>query len=258
MTSGKKNMQHSLEKITICPTSEVYKWATTLVVATHPDNEIMGCGGAIALLREMGYRVHVLIMCDTPLSCKDDHYLSLEFQKDLRKLEAENAMSILGVSHESITFLDLKASMVPGKDQDGFDEVVRLCRNKIADFIPDTVLLPWRHDEHKDHMAVWQIMEQALLQESYAFNLIEYTLKPWVREEQLKMLYSSELSPWRLDNKPVLEHKIEAISKYYNRLIDLLHDEVQSDQMFSSEALSYITHPWEIYLQAIDYPSEFT
>ncbi|WPP51307.1 PIG-L deacetylase family protein [Catalinimonas niigatensis] len=250
-------MQHSLENITICPSSEVYKWATTLVVATHPDDEVMGCGGAIALLREMGYRVHVLFMCDGSLSYNEEHYLPSRYQIDLRRYEAETAMSILGVSHESITFLDVKDSMLPCRDQDGFEEVVRLCRNKIADFIPDTVLVPWRYDEHKDHKAVWQIMQQALLQEPYGYNLIEYTLKPWIREEQLKHLAFSDLSPWRLDNKPVLEHKIEAVSKYHSHLIDFLQDEAQKDVMISSEVLSYITHPWEIYLQATDYPKEF-
>lgn len=249
MSSGKKNMQHSLENITICPSSEVYKWATTLVVASHPDDEIMGCGGAIALLREMGYRVHVLFVCDGSLS-HEEYYLPSKYQIDLRRYEAETAMSILGVSQESITFLDVKDSMVPCRNQDGFEEVVRLCRNKIADFIPDTVLVPWRYDEHKDHKAVWQIMQQALLQESYGYNLIEYTLKPWIGEEQLKRLAFSDFSLWRLDNKPVLEHKIEAVSKYHSHLEDFLQEEVQTDVFLSPKGLSFITHPWEIYIHS--------
>lgn len=248
MTSGKKNMQHSLENIRIYPTSEVYKWATTLVVATHPDDEIMGCGGAIALLREMGYRVHVLFICDGSQSCMGEDNLPPKYLIDLRKYEVESAMSTLGVSHESITFLDLKDSMVPHRDEDGFDEVVRLCRNKIADFIPDTVLLPWRYDRHQDHKAVWQIMQQALQQEPHGYNLIEYAFRPWIGEEQLQHIAYSESSLWRLDNKPVLEYKIEALSKYHSYDIDLLQDEAHTDLCPSPEQLSYMTHPWEIYL----------
>lgn len=248
MTSGKKNMQHSLENIAIYPTTEVYKWATTLVIATHPDDEVMGCGGAIALLREMGYRVHVLFVCDGSLSFREEQYLPQKCLVDLRKFEAESAMSILGVSHESISFLDLKDSMVPCRGQAGFEEVVRLCRNKIADFIPDTVLLPWRYGSHKDHKAVWQIMQEALQQEPYTYNIVEYALKPWIGDEQLEHFPFSKLHPWRLDNKPVLEHKLEALSKYFSHELAPWQEEGHRTGFLNSDVMSYMTHPWEIYL----------
>lgn len=251
MTSGKKNMHHALENTAIFPTSEVYKWATTLVVATHPDSEVMGCGGAIALLREMGYRVHVLFMCDGSQTYPHGQDSTATYQADLQKYEVEMAMSSLGVSHESITFLDLRDSLVPGRHQEGFEKVVQLCHKKIADFIPDTVLIPWRYNKQQDHQAVWQIMQEALRQEHYRYNVIEYALKPWLEDEQLGLLAYAEHSPWRLDSKPVLEHKIKALSRYHTKEISFFEDETR-EIILNSELLSHMTHPWEIFLQTHD------
>jgi LmbE family N-acetylglucosaminyl deacetylase len=38
--------------------------ATALVVAPHPDDETIGCGGALALHRQAGERVHVVVVTD--------------------------------------------------------------------------------------------------------------------------------------------------------------------------------------------------
>ena len=37
---------------------------TTLVIASHPDDEVIGCGGTIAKMVEKGIKVHIAIMTD--------------------------------------------------------------------------------------------------------------------------------------------------------------------------------------------------
>ena len=54
----------------------VIDWGKTLVVAPHPDDESLGCGGAIVLLRKFGNEVTVLTVSDGALS----HPNSKKFQ----------------------------------------------------------------------------------------------------------------------------------------------------------------------------------
>ena len=39
---------------------------SVLVVAAHPDDEILGCGGTISKLSKEGYQVNILFISDMP------------------------------------------------------------------------------------------------------------------------------------------------------------------------------------------------
>ena len=82
---------------------------TALVISAHAADFVWRCGGAIALHRELGYRVTVACLSfgergESARLWKQDG-MTLERVKDIRRKEAEAAAAILGV-HE-IRFLDL-------------------------------------------------------------------------------------------------------------------------------------------------------
>ena len=64
----------------------------TLVVAPHQDDESLGCGGAIALLRELGHPVHALFVTDGSMS----HPTSLRYPAPkLSQLREQEALAAL-------------------------------------------------------------------------------------------------------------------------------------------------------------------
>ena len=74
-----------------------------LVVAAHPDDEVLGCGGTIARHSDAGDCVHVLIVAEGVTSrqlCRDRALAA----KDLSDLSRSARLSadILGVSHIEI------------------------------------------------------------------------------------------------------------------------------------------------------------
>ncbi|MDF9797740.1 LmbE family N-acetylglucosaminyl deacetylase [Catalinimonas alkaloidigena] len=249
MTSGKKNVRHSQHEIAIRPLLNVYEWGTTLVIASRTNTDIMGCGSAIALLRQMGYRVHVMFICDAMYASSDTHNIPLQCLKDLRKYEAKSALSKLGVSEESITFMDIGHASVPSVGQDSFNEIVSRCKQKFKHYFPDTVLIPWRFDQVKDYVAIKRIIHSALQQEACYTNIIEYAQQPWIDESQIREATESDLKLLQLDSKEVLEYKLEALSQYHEEDISLLKDDVITLNALNRESLSYMTHPWEIFLQ---------
>ena len=250
MITDQKISKETLGEMSICPPSEVYKWATTLVIAPHPDDETLGCGGAIALLRQMGYRVHVMVLSDGYETHPHANNYSRDEFRSVRRQETEEALAVLGVSNDSVDFLNLNDLMIPGESQPGFEEVVRLCRNKVSDLKPDTILTPWRRDSHKDHQAAWQITKRTLEEEMLEneIHLVEYSIWALNGNNEHHLPTLSEVNPWRLDTKPVIEKKIQALSAYQSQKAYKKDKERSLDKSFDAEMLTHFTHPWELYL----------
>jgi LmbE family N-acetylglucosaminyl deacetylase len=116
-----------------------------LVIAAHPDDEVLGCGGAVARHVARGDRVEVVIVT------RGAPELYPKQQVDTLRQELHAAHSILGVSVAH--FLDYPA---PKLDQVPQHELADSIAARIREYQPDTVYVPHRGDLHSDHRAVFQ------------------------------------------------------------------------------------------------------
>jgi LmbE family N-acetylglucosaminyl deacetylase len=116
-----------------------------LVIATHPDDEVLGCGGAIARHVSRGDRVEAVIVT------RGAPELYPEDQVNTLRKELHAAHSILGVSVAH--FLDFPA---PKLDQVPQHELADSIAARLREYQPDTVYIPHRGDLHSDHRAVFQ------------------------------------------------------------------------------------------------------
>jgi N-acetylglucosamine malate deacetylase 1 len=112
-----------------------------LVVAAHPDDEVLGCGGTIARMADEGRNVHVLLLADGETS-RDSELLGV----DAREKAAQRAGSILGCS--TVTALGL-----PDNRLDSLDllDVVKEIEKLVHDLRPSTVLTHHVGDVNVDH-----------------------------------------------------------------------------------------------------------
>ncbi|MBX9635627.1 MAG: PIG-L family deacetylase [Magnetospirillum sp.] len=120
---------------------------TVLVVAAHPDDEVLGCGGAMARHAAQGETVHVLILAEGATSRADRrdvtaHGAELE---GLRKA-ATDAARCLGVQPP-------RFAGFPDNRMDSVDllDVVKAVEAVIAETQPDTVYCHWGADLNVDH-----------------------------------------------------------------------------------------------------------
>ena len=87
---------------------------SVLVVAAHPDDEVLGCGGTIARLAQEGAAVHILLLADGETS----RTLNTRQRRNRRAIVARNAaakaaFAILGgTSLEILTFPDNRMDSV--------------------------------------------------------------------------------------------------------------------------------------------------
>jgi len=111
-----------------------------LVVAAHPDDEVLGCGGVMARHNADGDNLHVVVMTRGVESL-----FAAELTERVRR-EAEQAHKLLGV--KSTHYLDFPAPMldtVPAhKLADALQKVVRKHRAQV-------VYVPHWGDIHMDH-----------------------------------------------------------------------------------------------------------
>ena len=115
-----------------------------LIVAPHPDDEVLGCGGVIKKMTLGHNKVFVLIMSRGKKGFyPEDRILNV-------RQEAIAAHKLLGV--KETRFLDFPA---PELDVISISELSTAIYNVILEIKPNTMFLPHRGDIHSDHKAVF-------------------------------------------------------------------------------------------------------
>jgi LmbE family N-acetylglucosaminyl deacetylase len=118
-----------------------------LIIAPHPDDEVLGCGGTIKKKISQGHEVSVLIATNANKSMPERYTLD---KLDKIRQAALNAHDLLGI-HETI-FEDFPAPML---DQHPLSKMAESIHNIISDKKYDTVYVPHRGDIHNDHKVIF-------------------------------------------------------------------------------------------------------
>lgn len=113
---------------------------TVLVIAPHPDDEVLGCGGTIAKRVSEGHDVYV---CVVTKGCEP---LFPESQVERVRTECRQADVYLGV--KETVFLDFPAVMLESVPRYELNEGIAGVIRRIK---PDEVYLPHRGDMQLDH-----------------------------------------------------------------------------------------------------------
>ena len=69
-----------------------------LVLAPHPDDEVFGCGGTLARLRQQGAEIHVHILTDGGGYSQGDERQAI---CQTRREETDRALGVLGIGAAS-------------------------------------------------------------------------------------------------------------------------------------------------------------
>lgn len=115
-----------------------------LVIAPHPDDEVLGCGGIIARHVAQGDEVYVAIVT------RGVHDIFRPEFIERGRQEAAVANKLLGTKR--LLFLDFPA---PRLDVVPTSALASELKDVIAQFQPATVYLPHQGDVHGDHKAVY-------------------------------------------------------------------------------------------------------
>ena len=128
-----------------------------VVVAPHPDDEVLACGGLLALRAEKGLNTLIVIVSNGEASHGSSDREACDKLARLRVEESGRGLKALGLSGTSV----LRLGIPDGKASNMiFAITMQLFRLLRAD---DVVLTTWGLDGHPDHEAVCEATKQASL-----------------------------------------------------------------------------------------------
>lgn len=123
--------------------------APVAVLAPHPDDDVIGCGGTLYKHRQAGEAVTVIYLTDGGRGNDWKSAPSPELA-DRRRLEAEAAAQVLGIGNPAfLGFTDGELAPTP--------VVIDRVLEALAAVSPRCVFLPSPLDEHPDHQAANRI-----------------------------------------------------------------------------------------------------
>jgi LmbE family N-acetylglucosaminyl deacetylase len=123
---------------------------TALVVAAHPDDEVLGCGGTVARLSSEGWDVHIHIVAEGSTSRDDVRDLSKHAGTiSALRAAANEACRILGAA--SVAFSEMPDNRM---DSVALLDIVKLVDIDINKFAPRLVFTHHAGDVNIDHRIV--------------------------------------------------------------------------------------------------------
>ncbi|MBR3525253.1 MAG: PIG-L family deacetylase [Lachnospiraceae bacterium] len=192
-----------------------------LVVAAHPDDELLGIGGIVIRHVKAGDEVRSVIMCEGE---------SLRYGGDVGQPKAiAEAAQIMGVSKVyHLKYPDQKL------DTYTLTELITPLEEISEEFRPDIIYCQSGCDINRDHRILFEAAEVAFRPTS-----------EWIRE--FYGFYTASSTEWGfprnfipdtwIDISEVLEQKIKAFESYHSEVREYPHPR-------SSEALRHQAHFW--------------
>jgi LmbE family N-acetylglucosaminyl deacetylase len=116
-----------------------------LILAAHPDDEVLGCGGTIAKLADQGAIVHVAFLADGVFSRVGDVVAQQE-EVHVRRAAANKACSILRV--KSVSFGEFPDNRM---DTVALLDITKALEGLIAEYKPEVVFTHHAGDVNIDH-----------------------------------------------------------------------------------------------------------
>lgn len=184
---------------------------TILVVAAHPDDEILGCGGTMARHARAGDAVHVVIMAEG-ITSRDRSRDIEAHRNELHRLAdtARQANRLLGAA--SVTLHSL-----PDNRMDSVDrlDVTKLVEAELARLQPTVVYTHHAGDLNIDHRVVHDSVVTACrpLPESSVRTLAFFEV-PSSTEWQPPASGPAFAPNWFIDIDDTLEAKLDALRVY--------------------------------------------
>lgn len=186
---------------------------SALILAAHPDDEVLGCGGTIAKLSSSGGVVHVAFLADGVFSRVGEQDAQQQML-NIRRTAAQKACAILGV--KSVLFGDFPDNRM---DTVSHLDIVQVVEKIIADVQPEVVFTHHAGDVNIDHRRLHEAVVTACRpQHRHPVKTLLSFEVPSSTEWQVPGSAPAFVPNWFVDISLTLELKLAALEAYASEL----------------------------------------
>ncbi len=175
--------------------------STVMVFAPHPDDDVLGCGGAIIKHVAYGAQVTVVYMTSGETNPGDKKPQRIA---RLREEEARRAAAKLGVH-------DLVFLREPDSKLRVTSKTIGKVKQLLNDYQPDLVYIPHKKDEHSDHKATYDIVVEGV-KKLRGLNPVVLGYEVW--SPMLAITHVAEISD-------EIQVKLDALSEHKTQIADM-------------------------------------
>lgn len=189
-----------------------------VVVAPHQDDETFGCGGVIAMKRQLGVPVSVVFVSDGGGSARKPG-VSPEEIIAMREREARAATSLLGVVAGDVHFLRYPDTQLAHLEASSREAVVARLSTLMDRYAKLEVYVTHKRDMHLDHEATFRLVEEAVVRAKGEVRLFEYPVWiRWMGKFHRNLQWSDFPGLVKISIAPVHHLKLQAIQAYVSQI----------------------------------------
>lgn len=188
-----------------------------LVVAAHPDDEVLGCGGTVARLANDGCEVYTLILC-RGIAGRYENGDAEKIKSEIEELKKQTHAANETIGVKEVFFHDFPDNR--------FDTIALLDLVKVIEQVkdsikPDIVFTHCAGDLNIDHQITYKAvltatrpLSEETVRQIYSFEVLSST------EWNYPMTFSPDVF---FDISSTLDTKLKAMSEYKSELREFPH-----------------------------------
>ena len=231
------------EALPICGLDAISGGGGIVVVAPHPDDESLGCGGLIADACASGVDLRLIVVSDGVGSHRNSRLYPPERLRDVREAETLAATAALGLDAAAISFLRLPDAAVPTRGPEA-DRAVEAIIAAARQCTAGAVCVTWRHDPHCDHEAAATLVAHARSRLP-GIRFYEYPIWGWTLPADA--IVTGRPVGLRLDVSQYAAAKREAVLAHRSQTTGMIDDDPQGFRL-DAAMLDRFAGRFEIYL----------
>lgn len=218
-----------------------------LILAPHPDDETLGCGGLIAKACRLGLKPRVAYLTDGEGSHKGSPTWPPVRLAQARRQEAIAALAVLGVPQEDILFLGWPDASPPERGQQAYAIALDRLRAWTERFRPWSVWAPWRAEQHCDHVAANGLASDFVAATPQrALVKMEYLVWAWA-DPDLAHRHGAK-GVWGLMCGDEIQRRRQALACHQTQMSPLIDDAAQAF-LIPPDLAALTDRPVEIFLE---------